>query len=318
MAICQKPSSMPASVERLLHQVVLADRGAAGVTSTSAPRAAPRRCAGERLRPSGAMRGRSPRRRGAHQPGERRDRWRRRSAPARSSRPAAPTRRRWRGSRRAGGVGPPARAGCRRDQRRRRAASGAAGRQAARRRRGNRGRRCGHGRPGPPPRALTNSPSRLGVLLDDDGVGALGQGRAGEDAHRLARADACRRRRWPAANSPTTRSRAPGARRVGGAQRIAVHRRDSRTAAGSRRGGDIGARARGRTRRRARPPRSERPAAASTRASASATLIIGAVHGPPPGTRRTCRRTSRQPHSLDAHAAVDRLAHVVDRQRTRR
>ena len=38
------------------------------------------------------------------------------------------------------------------------------------------------------------SPSRIGIFLDDDGVGAVRHHAAGENAHRFARADACRQR----------------------------------------------------------------------------------------------------------------------------
>ena len=75
------------------------------------------------------------------------------------------------------------------------------------------------------------SPSRVGVLLDDDRVGAGRQHAAGEDARRLAGADACPANGWPAATSPISLSRA-GTRDVGGAHRIAVH------------GGDVGGRLR--------------------------------------------------------------------------
>ena len=65
----------------------------------------------------------------------------------------------------------------------------------------------------------------LGILLDHDRVGAVRDGRAGEDAHRLARADnafvalPCRHR---SDNSQFRRN----ARHVGGAHGIAVHGRD--------------------------------------------------------------------------------------------
>ena len=61
------------------------------------------------------------------------------------------------------------------------------------------------------------------ILLNDDGVGAFGHRRAGEDAHRFARTEGARRKRRPAADSPITVKVAGAFSRVGGAHRIAVH-----------------------------------------------------------------------------------------------
>ena len=93
-----------------------------------------------------------------------------------------------------------------------------------RRRRWRKSRPARRGCGGPPRRSrctTTRSPSRVGVLLDDDGIGAARQDAAGEDAHRLAGAHravesgARRRLRRSAAASPAPsprRRRAPRSR----------------------------------------------------------------------------------------------------------
>ena len=62
-----------------------------------------------------------------------------------------------------------------------------------------------------------------GVLLDDDGIGAGGQRRAGEDAHGLARGRRCRRRDGRRRPAPITASVAGSLRDVGRAHGVAVH-----------------------------------------------------------------------------------------------
>ncbi len=53
----------------------------------------------------------------------------------------------------------------------------------------------------------------IGIFLEDDDVGACRHGRAGENAHRLARFRATPSKPWPAAVSPIERQCAPGAAR---------------------------------------------------------------------------------------------------------
>ena len=89
------------------------------------------------------------------------------------------------------------------------------------------------------------SPVALGILLDEDGVGAVRHRRAGEDAH-ASPGPSEPAKRSPARDMPTTLSVRPG-RRLGGADGIAVHG-----------GGGEG---------RLRPPRRE--SAPSTRPAAS-------------------------------------------------
>ena len=148
------------------------------------------------------------------------------------------------------------------------------------------------------PASITSiaSPSRVGILLDEDGVGAVRHRRAGEDAHGLARADGAAERRAGRA-SPITLSVAPTRRR----RRRAPHSRPSPT------------------RRRAAACAAPRRRAASTRPGASASATVSAASGatpassassasstgsqghgatPSPGSRPTCRRvfsTSRMP-----------------------
>ena len=60
------------------------------------------------------------------------------------------------------------------------------------------------------------------VLLDDDRVGAVGKGRAGEDAHALALFDAARER--PAGGAFANELQRRGTfRKVGATHRVAVH-----------------------------------------------------------------------------------------------
>ena len=101
MAIFQKSSVMPRVGQRLLHQVVLADRGAAGddedvgagrAVDEGGDRLAAVRRDAEVDRLAAGL---------AHERGKADRRSTRRSGPARASRRAAPARRRWRGSRRA-------------------------------------------------------------------------------------------------------------------------------------------------------------------------------------------------------------------------
>ena len=196
MAIFQKPSAMPRASSTGRDEVVVADRGAAdgdddvgvlGLGEVGVEALA--RVAGD-AEQAGL---------GARRFGERGhaqviggdD-----LAGARASAPAAPARRRSRGWRRAGGG---ARAACRGPWRPRAATS--RGPEAAA---GGEQRlalaeieaaaadvaacRC------VPSRTVTLVAVARGVLLDDDGIGAGGQRRAGEDAHGLSRGRRCRRR----------------------------------------------------------------------------------------------------------------------------
>ncbi len=73
-------------------------------------------------------------------------------------------------------------------------------------------------------RSVIASPSRVTSSWITTRSAPVGHRRAGEDAHRLARADACREGACPAAASPMTREARAGARRRR-SHRVAVHRR---------------------------------------------------------------------------------------------
>ena len=222
----QKPSSMPCADERLLHEVVVADRGAAERhqhVGHRAPRAAHGRSERADLVGRDAKidrrRRRTPRRRPATAklfeaticdgPGV--------PPGATSSSPVA--RIATRARRRTGSMSVVRRRG-QRDVARREAPAGGDQGLALR---GSRGppragcRPAARGGREPDPVALA-----LHVLLNDDRVGALGHRRAGEDAHRLPGPTTPSNAR-PAADSPITSGQGRLGRRIGGAQRIAVH-----------------------------------------------------------------------------------------------
>jgi hypothetical protein len=124
--------------------------------------------------------------------------------------PASPARRRWRSARRRARRDRDAACVHRREQRE----VGGDSRRGAAISKPSREIGAGGADMGPASRRSASvivSPSRLDILLDHHAVGALGHRRAGEDAHRLARAD---RPGWrPAGGLADHAERAPGGRR---------------------------------------------------------------------------------------------------------
>ena len=161
------------------------------------------------------------------------------------------------------------------------------------------------------------SPSRLDVLLNDDGVGAVGHRRAGEDAHRLARTDSALESAAGGGFADHRQGRGRR-RRIGRAHRVAVH-------------GGVGKRRLGAQRLKVAREHAaisrfksdlfllERRLGGGEharqrlldrdhwRSSALVLRLVVARHSPdlPP-------RFSISLNRLDAHAPVDRLGHVVD------
>ena len=146
------------------------------------------------------------------------------------------------------------------------------------------------------------SPSRVGVLLDQDRVGAVRHRRAGEDAHRLAGAERAGEALAGARHADDLKRRA--GRRLGGAHGVAVHggggegrlRRARRKVVGEHAAGRIGERhGLGRQRLDA----GEKPRAAPRRPEAGSSLAPSARQSPerPPVFSSSRMSVMRMPRS---------------------
>ena len=168
-------------------------------------------------------------------------------------------------------------------------------RRGGRRPRGSRGRRGGRG--GPATAGLADADravgERLGILLDQDRVGALGDRRAGEDADGLAGPILCRRSDRPAGGRADDREACAERSAVGGADGVAVHGRGGEGRLGAPRRESVGEHAAGGLgeRARSRPASGATPATMRAIASSTGRRLIAS---PAPARRPTGRRASRR------------------------